>query len=209
MLQIKMITFNEHKQFQMKSFKTLFFFLITATLATVICSFSINDDGKKKKEDEDPSTFYYLGEIKTMTPDSIPLGTFVALTKQIVNKKENLITMQSVSIDQKGETKEYHYTINVNDPLYVIRDVDSTYSGTGRYHGKAWKWSHWDYSIQYKNPVGRMVGKDFVSLWGLMVNKDFYGPDGKKLIHYHERHKFITKEQFEILYLQVLKCSTK
>ncbi len=42
-----------------------------------------------------------------------------------------------------------------------------------------------------------------------MVNKDFYDMSGKKLMHYHERHNFITKEQFEILYLQVLKSSTK
>ena len=184
---------------------------VTIILMTVIVtsSFSRDDDGKKKKEEIDPSTFHYLGEIKITTPDSILLGTYVALTKQIVNKKENLITMQSISIDQKGETKEYNYTINVNDPNYVIRDVDNMYSGTGKYHGKAWKWTYWDYNIQYKNPVGKMVGKDFVSLWGLMVNKDFYGADGKKLMHYHERHNFITKEQFEILYLQVLKGSTK
>lgn len=179
---------------------------VSAVLVLLTILFSFSKDGK---EDQDPSVFYYLGEIKATTPDSISLGTYVALTKQTVNKKENLITMQSISIDQKGETKDYNYTINVNDPNYVIRDLDSNYSGIGKYHGKAWKWSWWNYNILYKNPAGRMIGKDFVSLWGLMVNKDFYGPDGKKLIHYHERHNFITKEQFEILYLQVLKGSSK
>lgn len=177
---------------------------LAIVLLTILFSFS-----KDGKDEKDPSVFYYMGEIKATTPDSIPLGTYVALTKQTVNKKENLITMQSISIDQKGETKDYNYTINVNDPNYVIRDLDSNYSGIGKYHGKAWKWSWWNYNILYKNPAGRMIGKDFVSLWGLMVNKDFYGPDGKKLIHYHERHNFITKEQFEILYLQVLKGSSK
>ena len=189
--------------------KSLFYVLCASLITLVISSFSRFDDGKKKPEDTDPTTYYYMGEIKVSTPDSIPLGTYVALSKQVVNKKENLITMQSISIDQKGETKEYNYTINVNDPNYVIRDVDSTYSGIGKYHGKAWKWLWWNYNILYKNPAGRMIGKDFVSAWGLMVNKDFYDASGKKLMHYHERHNFITKEQFEILYLQVLKGSSK
>lgn len=193
----------------MKILKTSACFLTTLIFTLIISSFYKDDGSKKKKITTDPSVYYYLGEIKITSADSILLGTYVALSKQVVNKKENVITMQSISIDQKGETKEYNYTINVNDPSYVIRDKDSTYSGIGKYHGKAWKWTHWDYDILYKNPVGRMKGKDFVSLWGLMVNKDFYGADGKKLMHYHERHNFITKEQFEILYLQVLKGSSK
>jgi hypothetical protein len=180
---------------------------IAITIVIIFTSFSIKDAGKKAALD--PMTYYYLGEVKIMTPDSIPMGTYVALSKQIVNKKENTITMQSVSIDQKGDTKEYNYVMMINDPSYVIKDIDSTYSGIGKLHGKAWKWLSWDYDILYKNPAGRMKGKDFVSLWGLMVNKDFYGPDGKKLLHYHERHNFITKEQFEILYLQVLKGASK
>ncbi|MES2512707.1 MAG: hypothetical protein V4580_01130 [Bacteroidota bacterium] len=191
----------------MKRFQTIFYCFTIGILTTMLCAFSKDDDGKKV--DVDPMTYYYLGEIKITTPDSIPMGTYVALSKQIVHKKESKITMQSISIDQKGDTKEYNYTMNISDPTYTIRDVDSTYSGTGKLHGKAWKWLSWNYDIQYKNPVGRMKGKDFVSLWGLMVNKDFYGADGKKLLHYHERHNFITKQQFEILYLQVLKGSSK
>ena len=191
----------------MKLFKTIAYFFVGAFITIVISSFT-KDDGKKKVE-TDPTVYYYMGEVKIMTPDSIPLGTYVALSKQTVNKKENTITMQSISIDQKGETKEYNYVMYINDPSYVIKDVDSTYSGIGKLHGKAWKWLSWNYDILYKNPAGRMKGKDFVSLWGLMVNKDFYGPDGTKLMHYHERHNFITKEQFEILYLQVLKGSSK
>ncbi len=191
----------------MNSLKTPFRIFLVASLVVIISSFSKDDDGKKAEMD--PMTYYYMGEIKIMTPDSIPLGTYVAISKQIVNKKESTISMQSISIDQKGETKEYNYIMSINDPNFVIRDVDSTYSGIGKLHGKAWKWLSWNYDIQYRNPVGRMVGKDFVSLWGLMVNKDFYGADGKKLMHYHERHNFITKEQFEILYLQVLKGSSK
>jgi hypothetical protein len=191
----------------MNRFQTIFYYFTIGILTTVLCAFSKDDDGKKV--DVDPMTYYYLGEIKITTPDSIPMGTYVALSKQIVHKKESKITMQSISIDQNGDTKEYNYTMNISDPTYTIRDVDSTYSGTGKLHGKAWKWLSWNYDIQYKNPVGRMKGKDFVSLWGLMVNKDFYGADGKKLLHYHERHNFITKQQFEILYLQVLKGSSK
>lgn len=190
----------------MKALKILFVLFSTAVFITIASSFS-GDNGKKVETD--PTTYYYLGEVKVMTPDSIPLGTYVALSKQIVNKKESFISMQSISIDQKGETKEYNYIMNINDPNFVIRDVDSTYSGVGKLHGKAWKWLSWNYDIQYKNPVGRMKGKDFVSLWGLMVNKDFYDANGKQLMHYHERHNFITKEQFEILYLQVLKGSSK
>lgn len=191
----------------MKLFKTIAYCFTVVVLTTIFCSFSKDDDGKKVEVD--PMTYYYLGEVKIMTPDSISLGTYVALSKQIVNKKASTITMQSISIDQKGETKEYNYIMSINDPNFVIRDVDSTYSGIGKLHGKAWKWLSWNYDIQYRNPVGRMKGKDFVSLWGLMVNKDFYGADGKKLMHYHERHNFITKEQFEILYLQVLKGASK
>ena len=187
--------------------KTPLRFFLAISVIIVISSFS-KDDNRKKPE-TDPTVYYYMGEVKIMTPDSIPLGTYVALSKQTINKKESTISMQSISIDQKGETKEYNYIMSINDPNFVIRDVDSTYSGIGKLHGKAWKWLSWNYDIQYRNPVGRMVGKDFVSLWGLMVNKDFYGADGKKLMHYHERHNFITKEQFEILYLQVLKGSSK
>jgi len=187
--------------------KTPLHFFLAISVIIVISSFSKDDDGKKPETD--PTVYYYIGEVKIMTPDSIPLGTYVALSKQTINKKESIISMQSISIDQKGETKEYNYIMSINDPNFVIRDVDSTYSGIGKLHGKAWKWLSWNYDIQYRNPVGRMVGKDFVSLWGLMVNKDFYGGDGKKLMHYHERHNFITKEQFEILYLQVLKGSSK
>jgi hypothetical protein len=191
----------------MKALKILFFIFCSAVTVMVVSSFAKTYE--TKKVESDPTTYYYLGEVKIMTPDSIPLGTYVALSKQIVNKKENTISMQSISIDQKGETKEYNYIMSINDPNFVIRDVDSTYSGIGKLHGKAWKWLSWNYDIQYKNPVGRMKGKDFVSLWGLMVNKDFYDASGKQIMHYHERHNFITKEQFEILYLQVLKGSSK
>jgi len=88
--------------------------------------------------------------------------------------------------------------------------VDGNYSGTGKLHGKKWKWTSWDYSLYYNTPQGsRMEAFNYVSLVGLVVNKALYGADGKMTIRYKERHKFITKEQFEILYLQVLKCSTK
>ncbi len=182
-------------------------FLFAITI--VITSFVKGDDDKKKKEKEDPSTIYSMGEVKAFSPDSIPYGTYVALTKETMNRKENLITMKSVTIDQKGETKEYNYVMDINDPKFVIRDVDGNYSGVGKLHGKAWEWTSWSYDIYFTNPVGRMEAYNYVSLVGLVVNKGFYGPDGKLVVKYKERHKFITKEQFEILYLQVLKCSTK
>jgi hypothetical protein len=176
-------------------------------LAISIFSFSFVTGGNDKP-DPDPMTYYYMGEIKAMSPDSVPYGTYVALTKQVVNKKEHTIAYQVLSIDQKGEMKEYNYTMKINDPTYEITDNDGNFKGSGKLHGKEWKWQNWNYTINYTNPVGKMVGKDFVSWWGLMVNKDFYGPDGKISIHYHERHNFITKEQFEILYLQVLKAGS-
>jgi hypothetical protein len=117
--------------------------------------------------------------------------------------------MQVISIDQKGESKELNYTIKVSDNDYKLTDNANTYQGSGKYYGKPWKWHKWDYTINYTNPAGKMVGKDNVTLWGLMVNKDFYDTDGKLLVHYHERHNFITKEQFEILYLQTLKAANK
>jgi hypothetical protein len=167
------------------------------------------DDKKKKKEDPDPSELYSLGEVKAMSPDSIPYGTYVALTKEIINKKENKITMKSISIDQKGETKEYNYVMDIKDPKFTITDLDSSYTGYGKLHGSMWKWTSWDYTINFKNPEGRVEAYNYFSLVGLVVNKAFYGADGKMLVRYKERHKPITKEQFEILYLQVLKCSTK
>lgn len=167
------------------------------------------DDKKKKKEIVDPSELYSIGEIKAMAADSTPYGTFVAISKEIINRKENTITMKSISIDQKGETTEYNYIMNITDPTFTIKDVDGTYSGTGKLHGSAWKWSSWSYVINTKNPVGKIDAYNYISLVGLVVNKAFYGADGKLTVRYKERYKAITKEQFEILYLQVLKCSTK
>jgi hypothetical protein len=194
----------------MKIIKLCSFILSYAIVATITLSFVNNADHEKnKKAEEDPSDLYSMGEIKAFSADSIPYGTYVSLTKETINKKENLITMKSISIDQKGETKEYNYTMNINDPKFVIKDVDGNYSGVGKLHGSKWKWTSWDYSIYFTNPAGRMEAYNYVSLVGLVVNKAFYGPDGKLVIKYKERHKPITKEQFEILYLQVLKCGVK
>lgn len=179
------------------------------TICIVNTSFIKGGGDKKKKEIEDPSEFYSMGEIKAMSPDSIPYGTYVALSKEVMNRKEHKITMKSISIDQKGETTEYNYTMNITDPTFTITDVDSNYTGTGKLHGSEWKWSSWSYIINTKNPVGKIDAYNYFSLAGLIVNKAFYGADGKMTVRYKERYKAITKEQFEILYLQVLKCSTK
>jgi hypothetical protein len=193
----------------MKLLKIISAGLLTAIIIIIASSFIRKDDARKKEE-IDPEELYSLGEIKAFSPDSIPYGTYVSLTKEVMNKKENLITMKSISIDQKGETTEYNYTMNINDPKFVVKDVDGKYSGVGKLHGKKWKWTSWDYSIYFNDPVGgRMEAYNYFSLVGLVVNKAFYGPDGKMIVKYKERHKAITKEQFEILYLQVLKCSTR
>jgi hypothetical protein len=192
----------------MKLFRIIYGLSLLAAF-TIITSSFIPQDDDKKKEEKDPEEWYSMGEIKAFSPDSIPYGTYVSLTKEVMNKKENLITMKSISIDQKGETQEYNYTMNINDPKFVIKDVDGNYSGVGKLHGKKWKWTSWDYSIFFTNPSGRMEAYNYFSMVGLVVNKAFYGPDGKMVVKYKERHKQITKEQFEILYLQVLKCSTK
>jgi len=183
--------------------KRIKYFLTTITILG-FCFINVSFN-----KEQDIVTHYYIGESKVMTPDSVNLGTFVILTKQIVNKIESTITMQAISLDQKGETKEYNYTMYISDPKYTLKDANGEYFGSGRLHGKEWMWTYWDYNIEFKNPVGKMIGKDYVSLVGLIVNKDFYGADGTKLMHYHEKHKFLTKEAFEILYMQVLKGSTK
>ena len=167
------------------------------------------DDKKKKKEIVDPSELYSIGEIKARAADSTPYGTYVAISKEIMNRKENTITMKSISINQLGETTEYNYIMNITDPTFTIKDVDGTYSGTGKLHGSAWKWSSWSYVINTTNPVGKIDAYNYISMVGLVVNKAFYAADGKLTVRYKERYKAITKEQFEILYLQVLKCSTK
>ncbi len=189
--------------------KTSYFVLCTMFFIITSSFIKGGDDKKKKKEIEDPSEFFSMGEIKAMSPDSIPYGTYVALSKEIINRKENTITMKSISIDQKGETTEYNYIMDITDPTFTIKDVNGTYTGTGKLHGSAWKWSSWSYIINTTNPVGKIDAYNYFSLAGLIVNKAFYGPDGKMTVRYKERYKAITKEQFEILYLQVLKCSTK
>jgi hypothetical protein len=194
----------------MKSIKKVSTVFSMITLLIVTTSFENGgDDKKKKKEETDPSEFYSMGEIKAMSADSIPYGTYVSLTKEIINKKDSTITMKSISIDQKGETTEYNYIMDIKDPKFTIKDVDGNYTGYGKLHGSMWKWTSWDYTINFTNPVGRMEAYNYFSLVGLVVNKSFFGADGKLLVRYKERHKPITKEQFEILYLQVLKCSTK
>lgn len=180
--------------------KKLLCFILLASGVFIFNSSLINPD-------KDPETYYYMGEIKAQTPDSVSLGVYLALTKQTVNKKENKMTYQVINIDQKGETKEYNYSFKVKDPDFIMEDSEGNFKGTGKLHGKSWKWTSWKYTVDYLNPKGKMIGKDRITLWGLMVNKDFYGPDGKKLIHYHERHNSITKEMFEILYLQTLKAA--
>ena len=180
--------------------------LLPGLLFILISSFIDRD---KDKEDPDPSELYSIGEIKAMSPDSLPYGTYVALTKEIINKKERKITMKSVSIDQKGEATEYNYVMDIDDPKFKIRDLDSNYTGYGKLHGKEWKWTSWSYTIHFKNPEGRVEAYNYFSLVGLVVNKAFYDAKGNMTVRYKERHKAITKEQFEILYLQVLKCSTK
>lgn len=191
----------------MKFLRSGTYILLLITGIILHSSFHKGDDKKDPLETE---TLYSMGEVKAMSPDSIPYGTYVAITKEVMDKKNDLITMKSVTIDQKGETVEYNYTMNINDPKFVVKDVDGNYSGVGKLHGKKWKLTSWDYSIYYSNPAGgRMEAFNYISLVGLVVNKAFYGADGKMQVRYKERHKFITKEQFEILYLQVLKCSTK
>lgn len=193
----------------MRSFKNIIQCSLLISIFVIATSFIKRGD-EKDKEEKDPEELYSMGEIKAFSPDSIPYGTYVSLTKEVMNKKDNLITMKSISIDQKGETTEYNYTMNINDPKFVIKDVDGKYSGVGKLHGKKWKWTSWDYSIYYSDPAGgRMEAFNYFSIVGLVVNKAFYGADGKMVVKYKERHKAITKEQFEILYLQVLKCSTK
>lgn len=189
----------------------IFSYVALLSLNFILTSSFINpgDDKKKKKEIEDPSELYSIGEIKAMSADSIPYGTYVALSKEIINRKEKKIYMKSISIDQKGETTEYNYTMNITDPTFTIMADDSSYSGSGKLHGAEWKWSSWSYIINTKNPVGKIDAYNYISVVGLVVNKAFYGADGKLTVRYKERYKAITKEQFEILYLQVLKCSTK
>lgn len=191
----------------------VFSYIILLSLNFILTSSFIKpgDDKKKKKEKEivDPSELYSIGEIKAMAADSTPYGTFVAISKEIINRKEKKIYMKSISIDQKGETTEYNYTMNITDPTFTIMADDSSYTGTGKLHGSEWKWSSWSYIINTKNPVGKIDAYNYISLVGLVVNKAFYGADGKLTVRYKERYKAITKEQFEILYLQVLKCSTK
>ena len=193
----------------MKTIKFLTALLSFTFLLIVSTSFIKGDDDKKKKEIVDPSELYSLGEIKAMSPDSIPYGTYVAISKEVMNRKENTITLKSVSIDQKGETTEYNYIMDIKDPTFTIRDVDGQYTGKGKLHGSAWKWTSWSYIIDYTNPVGKVDAYNYISMVGLVVNKAFYGADGKMTVRYKERYKAITKEQFEILYLQILKCSTK
>ena len=65
----------------MKALKILFFVFCAAVSITIISSFS--KGAAAQKVETDPTTYYYLGEVKIMTPDSIPLGTYVALSKQI------------------------------------------------------------------------------------------------------------------------------
>jgi hypothetical protein len=108
------------------------FLLFTAVL---VCSFI---PGGNDKPEPDPMTYYYMGEIRAMSPDSIPYGTYVALTKQIVNKKEHKIDYQVISIDQKGEMKEYNYTMKISDPTYEITDNEGNFKGSGKLHGKEW-----------------------------------------------------------------------
>ena len=189
--------------------KKLFPAITFITICIVSTSFVKGGDDKKKKPKEEQTEFYSMGEIKAMSPDSIPYGTYVALSKEVINKEENTITMKSISIDQKGETTEYNYIMDITDPTFTIRDLDRNYTGTGKLHGSAWKWSSWSYIINTTNPVGKIDAYNYFSLAGLIVNKAFYGPDGKMTVRFKERYKAITKEQFEILYLQVLKCSTK
>lgn len=209
-LQNKCLHLIQTNTTKMRSVKKISTILSMAFLFVAVTSFK-NDKGndKKKKEDADPSELYSMGEIKAMSADSIPYGTYVSLTKEIMNKKDSTITMKSISIDQKGETTEYNYIMNIKDPKFTIKDVDGNYTGYGKLHGSMWKWTSWDYTINFTNPVGRMEAYNYFSLVGLVVNKSFFGADGKLLVRYKERHKAITKEQFEILYLQVLKCSTK
>jgi hypothetical protein len=194
----------------MKTNKVYFLFIFTALIASIFITFAFKeDDKKKKKEQEDPSELYSMGEIKAMSADSIPFGTYVALSKEVINKKAKKITMKSISIDQKGESSEYNYTMNITDPTFTIMAEDSSYTGSGKLHGAAWKWSSWSYIINTQNPVGKIDAYNYISLAGLIVNKAFYDANGKLTVRFKERYKAITKEQFEILYLQVLKCSTK
>lgn len=187
----------------------LFSYSAILSLNLILTTSFLPGDEKKKKVLPEPSELYSIGEIKAMSPDSIPYGTFVAISKEIMIPKENKIIMKSITIDQKGESKEYNYTMNITDPTFTIMADDSSYTGTGKLHGSEWKWTSWSYVINTKDPVGKIDAYNYFSVVGLVVNKAFFGADGKMTVRYKERYKAITKEQFEILYLQVLKCSTR
>ena len=89
----------------MKAIKLI---LCAVGLSSLVLTFTSFTKGGSEKEEVDPEIFYSMGEVKAMSPDSIPYGTYVAITKEVMNKKENLITMKSITIDQKGETVEYN-----------------------------------------------------------------------------------------------------
>lgn len=156
------------------------------------------------------STHYYQGEIKIKSPDGIPYGKQVALTKQMVDKKARTIHTQVFGIDQKGTVTEYNFTTKITKrrlyhARYELTDDNGNYTGKGRYTGFPWIWFKWKYQIDFTNPVGKMIGHDRVRFSGLVVKKKFYGADEKVSLVYYEKHNIISKEVFEILYLQLLK----
>jgi hypothetical protein len=163
-----------------------------------------------KKPGKVPLTYYYMGEIEIHAPDGTGYGKYVALTKQIVDKKAKTITTQVISIDQKGESKEYNYTIHLRGgwpgyALFKILAADSSYKGSGIFTGMRWKWYKWKYTMTYTTAPGKMISYNRVRWNGLHVKSIFYGADGKATLEYREIHRPVSKEVFEIIYLQVLK----
>lgn len=178
------------------------FFRSCFLLLGFLCLASLSSKAQK--------TYFYMGEISVKSPEGINYGKYVALTKQTINRKDRSILMEVKSIDQKGEVKDYNYTIRLTKSRlyhakFALTDNEGNYSGTGKYKGFKWLWFKWRYQINYTNPVGKMVGKDRVRLSGLIVKKKFYGADGKASLIYYEKHKPVSKEVYEILYLQILK----
>ena len=176
----------------MNAKKSLLNLILLAIVYVSATSFSVPDLA---------TTYYYIGEIKTSSADGINYGTYMALTKQVMNNKDKSSTTEVISVDQLGQTKDYGFSTIVKGMGFQIIDKDNNYKGKGEFTG----FKRWKYTIDYTNPVGQMIGDDKISATGLEVNKDFYGPDGKLSVTYHEKHSYISKELYEIIYLQILK----
>ncbi len=164
----------------------------------------------KNKPKKAPRTYYYMGEITMHSADGVSYGKYVALTKQIIDKKAKTIQTQVISIDQKGETKEFNFTIKLHGgwpgyAMFKITAADSSYKGNGMFTGMRWKWYKWKYTEVFTTAPGKLVSHNRVRWNGLHAHTCFYGADGKMTLEYKELHRPVSKEVFEIIYLQTLK----